>query len=438
MTEAIISNLAQINSLRVISRTSVMKYKNDGKSLKEIANELDVDAILEGSVVQDSNKARISVHLIDAKSEKHIWTKKYDRQLKDILTIQNKLSLDVTREVKIALTEEEETRLSKIQQINPNAHDAYLKGQYQIDQYTMGIGDVNNLKQGISYLQQSIEIDPKWAKAYAGLAYAYHWLASSRKKYEYFPMSKAAALKAIELDETNAKAHGSLAYVLHNYDWDWDGAAKEYKRANELNPNGFAWGTALFYRSAGFYKDAIRWYQRAIDRNPLSAPLQRQLGETYLYDGQVDQALEEINKSLELNPNNASARTTLADIYLKKNNFRSALEEAGKAYTISNDPLFLARLGFTDVRCNLLDDAQKILNRLKAENLDENLLPLAELYVGLGYKKKALSLVEQAFDNKSMELLYIKETVLVDSLGQNPSFQNILKKINFPITKYKI
>jgi tetratricopeptide (TPR) repeat protein len=191
----------------------------------------------------------------------------------------------VAREIKLTLTADEEMRLATSRPVNPAAHEAYLKGQYHLQQHKMGgSGRAEDLiRSSIEYFRQAIELDPDWASAHAALAEAYHFLASGYSLPEFYPKSKAAALKALEIDETVANAHGSLAFVLHKYDWDWEAAEREYRRALELNPNSalWAWGVAIFFSSAGRYEEAITWYKRAEERNPLSLIVKAQLGHTY-------------------------------------------------------------------------------------------------------------------------------------------------------------
>jgi TolB-like protein/Flp pilus assembly protein TadD len=438
MTEALISNLAQINALKVISRTSAMQYKNVNKSVREIARELNVDVILEGSVFQDANRARISVQLIDAVTEKHIWAQKYEREMKDILALHNEVSLAVTREVKIALTEEEQERLSREQEISPEALENYLRGQHHVTRYTMGIGTAADLESGINYYKEAILLEPEWARAHAALAYVYHWYASSQNKPEYYPMSKSAAQQAIALDESISEAHGSLAFVLLNYDWDWEGAAREYHRANELNPNSFAWGTALFLNTAGFYGDAIVYFKRALERNPLSAILQRQLGLAYLKNGQHDLALKHVKKSIDLNANSGFNFIALAQVQLARNQFSEAVAAAEQAVQLEDDPVLEANLGIVYARVGRTTEALKILGKLENGTTDAYYLALAELYTALGKKATALHLIRQADERRSIELLNLKYTGLVDSLKEYPSFRKIMQRINFPEDNFNL
>ncbi|MFQ5640904.1 MAG: tetratricopeptide repeat protein, partial [bacterium] len=281
-----------------------------------------------------------------------------------------------------------------------------------------------------------IELDPDWAEAHAALAQAYHFLASSGRPgvRDFYPKSKAAALKALEIDETVSTAHGSLAFVLLHYEWDWDAAEREYRRALELNPNSalWTWGVAMFFRSAGRYEEAILWYKRAEERNPLSLLVKRQLGDTYNCAGQYDQAIKHLRNTLELDPNSASVRYSLANAYLRKSMYEEAISESQKAVALRVDnPALLARLGHAYAVAGRRDEALEVLNQLQKRYSDKFSLALVELYIVLGNKDKALTLLQKAYEKRS-GLLYIRCSPVFDSLRDNPAFQEILRGINFP------
>ena len=433
MTEALITDLAQIRSLRVISRTSVMQYKGKQKPLTDIAQELNVDAVLEGSAYQDGKRVRITVQLIEAATDRHLWAESYERDLTDILALHSEVAQAVVREIKIVLTAEEKNRLAIARPVDPAAHEAYLKGQYYLQQSTSGAGSVDQLRSGIEYFQQAIELDPDWALAHAALARAYHFLASGRDQFEYFPKSKAAALKALEIDETVSQAHSALAFVLHWYDWDWEGAEREYRRANELNPNAYGWGTALFLASAGRFEDAIQWFKRTEKRNPLILEVKAQLGHAYTRAGQYDEAIAHLHTTLELNPNLAWARYVLADTYLRLSMHQEAIAESQKAVASgAGKPEFLAQLGYAYTVAGQKEKALKVLEEYRAKNGDFFVNELAALYLALGWKDEALALLQKALVERSSNLLSIKCSILADRLKDNPSFQAIIRGIQFP------
>ncbi len=436
MTEALIADLAQISSLRVISRTSVMQYKGVRKPLTEIARELHVDAILEGTVFHDGQRVRITAQLIEAATDRHLWVKSYERDLRDILALHSEVARAVAREIKITLTADEEIRLATSRPVNPVAHEAYLKGQYHLQQFKMGMLEEDHFRPSVEYFQQAIELDPDWAKAHAALAQAYHFAASAGvSPSEYYPKSKAAALKALEIDETVSDAHGSLAFVLHYYDWDWVAAEREYRRALELNPNPaeMAWGVALFFLSAGHYDDAILWYKRAEERNPLFIPLKAQLGWAYTCAGQYDQAIKLLRNTLELEPNSPYVRINLADAYLRRSMYEEALAELQKVVTANPESsTYLANLGYAYAVAGRKGEALEVLNRLEKEISDRYFIALAELYVALGKKNEALVLLQKAYEKRSSGLLFIRCYTVFDSLRDNPAFQEILRGINFP------
>ncbi len=441
LTEALIAELAQISSLRVISRTSVMQYKGMHKPLTEIARELNVDAILEGSVFQDGERVRIAAQLIEASTGRHLWVKSYERDLRDILKLQSEVAQAIASEINITLTKEQEKRLGSPQAVNPAAHEAFLKGQYHLHQYMMGGGPEDEIRTSIEYFQQAIELDPDWASAHANLARAYHWLASSFPELQkkFYPKSKAAALKALEIDETVSQAHASLAFVLHRYDWDWSAAEREYMRAVELNPTSHAWGLALFFLSAGHYEEAILWYKRAEERNPLSILLKAQLGLAYTCAGQYDQAIEHLQNTLELNPNNVRAEHYLASAYLRKSMYEEAIKELQKAVRLgAGEPQYLARLGYAYAVAGRRDEALKVFDQLEGETSDYFFEELAEFYIALGKRDEALALLEKGFEKRHGDLLYIRCSTVYDSLQDNPSFQDLLRGINFPEADFQI
>jgi tetratricopeptide (TPR) repeat protein len=437
MTEALIAELAQISSLRVISRTSVMHYKGSGKSLTQIARELNVDGIVEGSVFQDSQRVRITAQLIEAATDRHLWAKSYERDLRDILALHSEVARAVAREIKITLTADEEMRLATSRSVNPAAHEAYLKGQYHLQKYKMGGSEraEDLIRSSIEYFRQAIELDPDWASTHAALAEAYHFLASGYSLPEFYPKSKASALKALEIDETVANAHGSLAFVLHNYDWDWHAAEREFRRELELYPNSalWAWGVAIFFKSAGRYEEAITWYKRAEERNPLSLVVKAQLGHTYTAAGRYNEAIAHLQKTLELNQNYKWARYYLADTYLRKLMYQEAITEAQKAVAIdAKIDESLAQLGYAYAVAGRREKALKVLDQFEKRHADQFVNELAALYIALGKKDAALALLQQAFEERSPDLLSIRYSPVSDSLRDNPAFQDILRGINFP------
>jgi TolB-like protein len=233
MTEALITSLAKIKALRVISRTSAMQYKRVRKSLPQIARELNVDAVIEGSVLRSGDRVRIAAQLIHAMSDQHLWAESYERDFRDILSLQSEIALQVADQVKIILTSAERTRIGSTRQVNPDAHESYLKARYHWNKRTE-----ESVKKALAYFHRAIDSDPTYAQGYAGLADAYNIFGyyNTLPPIEAYPKAKAAALKALELDDSLAEPHAALGVVKRDFEWDWPGAEEEFQRAIELNP----------------------------------------------------------------------------------------------------------------------------------------------------------------------------------------------------------
>jgi hypothetical protein len=263
MTEALITDLSKISALKVISRTSVMRYMRTEKPLPQIARELGVDAVIEGSVVREGNQVRISVQLIHGATDKHLWADNYQRELRSILALQSEVAREIAQQVKITLTPQEQAHLTSARLVNPEAHELYLKGRYYWNKRTE-----EGLKKALEYFQQAIAKDPSSALAYAGLADAYNLLGqyTTVSPEDMLPKAKAAATKALELDDALGEAHTALAALEVYYDRDWSAAEREFKRALELNPGyatGHYWYGYTFLLPRGQFDEAIREVGRA-------------------------------------------------------------------------------------------------------------------------------------------------------------------------------
>jgi TolB-like protein/predicted Ser/Thr protein kinase len=269
ITEELTTDLSKIGALRVISRTSALHYKRTNKTLPEIARELNVDGIIEGSVLRSGNRVRITAQLIHAPTDTHLWAESYERDLRDVLVLQDEVATAIANEIKVRLTPEEQARLTRARLVDPEAHELYLRGRYHWNKRTE-----EGFHNAITYFQQAIEKDPSYALAYAGLADSYTLLGvfGYIRAKDAFPRGKAAAIKALELDEKLAEAHASLARNKIAYDWDWPGAGREFERALELNPNyatAHYWYT-YYYFAMGLLHDAAREQKRAVELDPLS------------------------------------------------------------------------------------------------------------------------------------------------------------------------
>ena len=445
MHEALITNLARIGALHVISRTSVMGYKDTTKSSPEIGDELNVEVLVEGSVFRTGDRVRITVQLIEVATDRHLWAESYERELRDVLALQKDVARAIAKEIRIRVTPAEKAQLASERAVDPQAYEAYLKGVYHAESYQrvagprLGSGQLGAtlapLRRSIEYHQEAVRRDPGWALAHAGLARAYHWLAGEPgvdNDVELWRKSKAAVLKALQLDEGLAQAHGSLGYVLHNYDWDWEGAERAYRRAVELDPS-VTWGYALFLLSAAQHDEAIANFIRAEARNPNSLMVKTQLGFAYICAGQLDEAVEQLQKVIELDAEFTYAHLTLGYAYLGKSMYEEAVTETETAAELSDDAALqmLPHLGYAYARAGRTAEAQAILRELEAT--EHGFLPgLPELYVALGQKDKARAQFEAAFEKRDRRVLILRCMPAYDRLRDDPRFQALLRRIDFP------
>jgi TolB-like protein/DNA-binding winged helix-turn-helix (wHTH) protein/Flp pilus assembly protein TadD len=440
MTETLITELGKISALRVISRQSVMRFKGTDKPLPEIARELNVDALVEGAVVRTSpavggtsDRVRITVQLVRATPEQHLWAESYERDLSDLLALQGEVAQAIAREIHMVVTPEEQTRLAA-RPINPEAYEAYLKGRYFWNKRTE-----QGFKKGIEYFQQVIEKDPAYARAYAGLADSYNFLGT----YDYlppedsYPRGRAAATKAIEIDETVAEAHASLAVVLEEYDRDWAGAEKEFKRAIELNPSyasAHQW-YAEYLLQMGRHKEAIAEARLARELDPLSLQINSVVGWAFYIAGQYDASIEEYLKALEMDPNYINFYVGLGLSYMEKAMFEEAIAELQKAVTLpGGSPFALAPLGYAHGIADRKREALKVLNQLRVLSEERYIssVDMALVQVGLGENEKALNLLEKAYEEGAYRLTWLKVDPRFGPLRDDPRFQSLLRRMNFP------
>jgi TolB-like protein/Flp pilus assembly protein TadD len=327
MTEALIGELGKVSALRVMSRTSVMPYKNTKKTLPQIARELNVDALVEGAVVREGGRVRVSAQLIRATPERRLWADRYERDVSSILGLQRDVAQMIAAEIRATLTPEEKVLLGNARPVNAASYEAYLKGRYH---WNKASGTA--LLQARAYFEQAIDKDPGFAQAYVGLAntyaWAYRWDAPSLlAPREAFPKAKAAALKAIELDATLAEAHASLGYIKEAYDWDWEGAERDYRRAIELNPSypGVRHWYAIYLAIPRRFDEAFAQMKRAEELDPLSRAVRRGKGWLYLWSREYDRAIEQWRMTLELDPDFPQAHYALAIAYAQKGMYEDAI-----------------------------------------------------------------------------------------------------------------
>ncbi|HEY4492596.1 MAG TPA: hypothetical protein VI958_11400, partial [Acidobacteriota bacterium] len=431
MTEALITELAKIRSLKVISRTSIMQYKKSKKALPEVAKELDVDAIIAGSVLRAGEKVRITAQLISGSTDQHLWAESYEGSLGDVLTLQSEVARAIAEQIRIQLTPQEKALLASAGKVNPEANEAYLRGLYYFNE---GINSVDEyevlLNRSFNYFQEAIRIEPDYAPAYAALARAYHWLASLGFP-EFYPKAKEAATKALELDETNGTAHGALAFTLHNFDWDWAGAERHYKRALEIDLSSVH-GYALYLSAAGRHEEAIAKIKRAEELDPLNLSLKLNVGAIYLDARQYDRAIEQFMKIRKKYPEFIWVEYDLGFAYLFKKMCPEAIASFKKALAaLKDEPAIQASLPLSYASCGMKMDAINMIEKLKdSPNPDQ--VAFAGVYAILGDKDKAFFWLERALEQKAPDILNINSSPLFDSLHSDPRFRRLLQRIGFP------
>jgi eukaryotic-like serine/threonine-protein kinase len=427
VTDELITQLAQVGELRVISRTSVMSYKNTKKTLPQIARELGVDAVVDGSVQRSGDKVRINAELIEASTDRLLWAKSYERDLSDILTLQSAIAKAVVDEIQVKVTPQEQVRLVRSQQVNPEAHEAYLAGRFYWNKRTAA-----GVNKSITYFDQAIAKDPGYALAYAGLADSYHSLPelTTMPIAEAFPKARTAAMKALELDDSIAEPHSALASIVEDYDWDWTGAEAEYKRAIELNP-GLSGARASYSNlllELGRLPEALSQAKTAQELDPLSALTNDNLCGVLYYSGEYDQSVVQCRKTLEIDPTSHQAHRHLGQAYTQKKQYAEAISEFKKAIELSHGSAeAIAELGYVLGVSGNKHDAQQILQQL-AQPVDGHIshYRLAIVYMGLGEYDRALESLESAVKERSPGVVHLKVSPVFAEIRSTRRFQKLL------------
>ncbi|MHB8218579.1 MAG: protein kinase domain-containing protein [Candidatus Sulfotelmatobacter sp.] len=430
VTDALITELAQIGELRVISRTSVMVYKDAKKPLPQIAKELGVDAVVEGSVQRSGDKVRINAELIQASSDRLLWAKSYERDLRDILTLQSAIAKAIVDEVEVKVTPQEQVRLARSHAVNPEAHEAYLAGRFYWNKRT-----AEGLTKSIAYFEQAIANDPGYALAYAGLADSYHALPelTTVAVGEALPKARTAALKALALDESLAEAHSALGTIKEDYDWDWAGAEEQYKRAIELNPGNSV--ARSFYSNLlleeGRFHEALSEATNAQQLDPLSVLANDNLSAVLYFSGEYDQCVDQCRRTLELDPMSQQAHRHLGQAYAQKHLNAEAIRELQNAIELSHgSDEALAEMGYVFAVSESKDKSRRILQQLM-NPVDGHVSQyrLAIVYIGLRENEKALESLEKAVRDRSPGVVHLKVSPQFLILRSNLRFQQLLRDI---------
>jgi TolB-like protein/Tfp pilus assembly protein PilF len=431
MTDELITELGQIAALRVISRTSVMQYRGTHKSLPQIARELNVDAVVEGTVLRSGDRIRITAQLIQASIDKHLWAHTYEGDLREVLTLQENVAKDIAEQIRAQLTPQEQAKLKNARPVNPAAYEAYLRGNYFADKRT-----AEALTKAIEYFEQAIRDDPNSAPAYAGLADAYSVLSEYKSvpAHESHMKARVAARRAVEIDDSLAEAHAELANVATLDDYDWSGAEQEFRRAIELNPGK---ATAHHFHAQnliclGRWHEASVEMEQARELDPLSIIISANIGLVYYYARQPDRAIEAELRALELDPNAAFIYEYLGTAYLQKGMYREAIGHLQKAVGLSNGfPLYQAELAYSYAAAGDRAQAGRILTDLKSRSRRQYVssYSLAVAYISLGKKDAALARLQKAYEEREDQVGLLKIEPLFDTLHADPRFQELLRRI---------
>jgi TolB-like protein/DNA-binding winged helix-turn-helix (wHTH) protein/Tfp pilus assembly protein PilF len=435
MTEALISDLGKIGALRVISRTSVMRFKETKRSIPEVARELNVDAVVEGSVLRSGDRVRITAQLIHPNPEKHLWSGSYERDLRDVLALQAELAAEIARQIKIAVTPEEHALLSARRAVNPEAHQAYLRGRYFWSKRNR-----EGMQKAVEHFQQAIDLDPAYAPAYAGLADAYavsggEFLGLTER--ERYLRTKAAVQKALELDDTLAEVHASLGYMKGTYEWDWAKEELEYRRAIELNPSyapAHKRLSVLLLMLGRRPEEALRLAKRAVELDPLSPSINSHLCGAYMILGEHDQAIRQCQLTLELDDQHFVPHFYLASVYLQMGKHDRAAHHLEQALLLSEGAEAAREMrgryqagGWPGVW--RWDVTRLEVRQARGEFVSYG---IADAYFRLGDFDNAILALEEGYRRRDPTIAQIAGDPMWDRLRSDPRFQDLLRRMNFP------
>lgn len=433
MTEALITDLAKISALRVISRTSMMRYKGVRKPLPEIAQELNVDGVVEGSVLRVGDRVRITAELIHGPSDTHLWAERYERDLRDVLTLQAEVAQAIAAEIRVKVRPQERARLNHVPGVAADAHEAYLKGRYYWNKRTP-----DGLKKSLEHFQLAIEKNPRYALAYAGIAEAYaiagSLLLEVISPLEAMPKAQASVRKALEIDETLGEAHATMAYISAVYDYDWVAAEKGFQRALMLNPGDCTARQfyALHWAYRGKTSQAEIEIERARGLDPLSLQINTEIANIFYLGRAYDKAVEQAFKTLDLDPTFHGAHFILSLAYKQKEMFEEALGEAEKTVTLSGrSTASLGCIGGCYAALGKTHGANEIIEELRRLS-KRQFVPsfvIAWIYANLRDIEPTLANLEQAYAERASYLAVIKAEPTFDFLRSDPRFQNLQRRV---------
>ena len=439
MQDEILTRLAKLADLKVISRTSTQHFKSAPDNLPQIAKQLGVMNILEGSVQKANDQVRVNVQLINALTDAHLWGETYDRKLTDIFAVESEISKTIADTLQAKLTGSEKISIAKVPTANTEAYELYLKGRFFWNKRTGA-----DLKRAIDYFNQAIAKDPNYALAYAGLADSYTLLSvfGAASPQDSIPQARVAVKKALELDNTLAEAHASSGRILSGYDYDFERAIAEFERAIQLNPNyatSYHWISNGPLTARGEFDRAITEGKRAVELDPLSMIDNADLGQIYFYARRYDEAISQVGKAIEIDPHSYLAHYYLGQIYQLQGHLTEAIAEYQKAVELDDDPQALAFLGQAQARIGQHDKAQKILSRMteEAKSRYVSAYSFALMFIALGDKERAIDALERAYrEGAANDIITIRVDPMLEDLHGDPRFEALAEKI-VPAREFK-
>jgi eukaryotic-like serine/threonine-protein kinase len=429
MTETLISSLSNLSNLNVKPRSSVFRYKGKDTNPQTIAKELNVQAILNGRVVQRGQNISLFVELIDISLDKVLWSGTYNRKQTDLVTLQTDIARDVLGKIKTKLSVEDIAKVTKTYTTNPEAYQLYLKGDFYAGKFTE-----EGYKKGIEYYQEAIALDPNYALPYQGIAEAYDfangWYLPPK---EAEPKAKAAALRAAELDETLAETHYLLGRIAFWYEWDWTAAEREWKRANELDPTYPAY-YPVYLSAMGRLEEAIKAQEVVQQRLPLDLRVKLDAAFIFMSAGRYEKSIEQSRKTLELDPRSWGAYQTLGLVYERKKQYPEAIAALEKARLLEVNPASLGYLGYVYAAAGKKAEAKKVLEELKDLSKQRYVDPynIAIIYAGLNDKDRAFGWLDRAYEARSFNMAILTTDTVLDNLRPDPRFMEMLKQVDLP------
>ena len=431
MTETLINSLSQLPNLNVKARSSVFRYKGKAMDAKTVGKELNVQAILNGRIVQRGDQLTLSLELVDAQTENVIWSDKYDRKTSDLVSLQNEIARDVSSKLRIKLSGADERKMAKTYTTNAEAYRLYLQGRFYWNKR-----EDKDFRKAVEYLNQAITLDPNYALAYAGLADAYALLSTFgfMPPTEAIPRAREFARRALALDPSLAEPHTTVAYLSLTYDYDFAASEREFKQAIELNPNyatAHQWYAEMLTNS-GRFAEASAEYRRALEIEPLSLPINWDFGRFLYISRRYDESIAQHKKTIELDPSFARAHRTLAEVYRLKGDYANSVEERARFFDLIGQPQAAALIRATFAKegwpgfLRLVTAANPLL---KDSN---NNWVVAKAYLDLGDKDKAFAELNKAYENHVSSLCWLKVEPQMDPLRDDPRFKELLKKVGFP------